>query len=202
MAIGFISLLGINQGNASVKSIDGQNATSSFSDILAASISGGKIKYNKYQKGKAVTPDQGLWKSVCQNQCSAVNCGNESSLSISYEITPKDIQMGRAVQGQYLDGAACVSLCPAETIKYCKSAYASNYAKTQTPDKLNAFARQTMGLIIKQAGNLATAAAFKSAHPGSDELYFQIDPVAISEINTLFNGYVSKIPNAVKTLKG
>jgi len=201
IAVGILSCLGINESNASVKSIDGQNAASSFADILSASISGGKIQYHRYQKGQAVTPDQGLWRITCEKKCTAMNCGNESSILLSPNITKNGITMMANMPSSHYDGAICLQFCPKETIRFCAGAFRDNFAKKKTKEELDSFLKLTLGLVATQAANQATEKSHKGSGPLGD-LYLIRDPAKIAEIQAAHKDNITKVGQAVKTLKG
>lgn len=201
IAVGILSCLSINESSASEKSIDGQNAASSFSDILAASISGGKVKYHRYQKGQAVTPDQGLWRMVCEKKCTAMNCGNQSSILLSPNITKDGITMMQMVPASYYDGAVCLQFCPQETIKYCAGAFKDNFAKKKTKEELSSLLKSSSTLIVVQAANKVTEKSHKGSGP-FDDLYLISDPAKIAQIQAAQKENIEKAANALKTLMG
>lgn len=162
---GILACLGINESNASAPSLDGKNQSSSFTAILSAAVLGGKVKYHRYQKGQEVTPDQGLWKMVCDKKCSALSCGNE-----------------------YDEGAVCLAFCPIDTIKYCASAFKSNFAKNKPEAELKTHIQKTSLSIIVKAADTVTTQSYK----GTDSAARQ---AALKE-------NVGKVTTAFKSLTG
>lgn len=166
IAVGILACLGINQSNASAPSLDGKNQSFSFAAILNAAVSGGKVKYHRYQKGQEVTPNKDLWKMVCDKKCSAMSCGNE-----------------------YDEGAVCIAFCPIDTIKYCASAFKSNFAKNKQPEELKKHIQDVSLSVVMRAANTATTQSYKGTDPAAKQAALKEN---VGKVTTAFKSLAGK----------
>ncbi|MBY0281555.1 MAG: hypothetical protein K2W94_05285 [Alphaproteobacteria bacterium] len=128
-----------------------------------------------------------------------MGCSNKTQRYLTPDISDNGINIRRMLPSSYYDGGACVAFCPAETVKYCTSAFKDNFAKKQSKDKLVGFIKLAISSVIEQAANKVTEKSYKK---GTEQLFLTTDPARIAQIQAAKVENIGKAERAVQALRG